>query len=821
MPKTDLAGLFARLIATTRPEEMQKILADLGDSTDVGLDEEIGSSGLVWHAVGDNPGNLSVINLATKPGRSLTERVTNGMDAILEKRAQTAPSPLPRSPREAAQTWFQRPVSGPDQGLFNWDYAAEHYDRLISVALLESGREDAPSVDVWDAGVGISAVKFPDTILSLRSAGNKITKFHLIGAFGQGGSASLAFADYTIYASRHVDAPGKVAFTVIRVLRLSDTYKEDCYAYLALKDSPNSQSVLETDIGGGPIELYPPEAKAPGWVNGTLVRHIAFKLHGLTATLSSSPGNLYHYLHLTLFDPLLPFRVIDVRDDAIKNELVSGSRNRLMRLTKKKKGEESDGRTDLRHYRPMEYVVPHGETDASIGIEYWVVLNWKKPAKGKTEPTLRPSSNELFVQRNNPIVGTLNGQNQGELSTAILRKLNLATVARHMVVHIDASKCPSHVRRELFSSTREGFKDGPVLATIERVLTLMIEKDQELARIERELAERMLDKENKKTEDEVKEQITKLLIDTGMSVLDPGRAPAPGEGEDAPVPPKPRPIPPTPVPLPTLPYPQVTKWTMTVPSEAFQIRIGDYELVLIETDADAEFDRRGAIAIRSEPSLLEVGTKGALAGGRIRWRMRVSEGVQPSQTGKIIASITRPDGSQLTASQDFTVLAAMPKPSKPTKTKVPPFEVLPIDPTKDEDREKWGQLWPDLADETDWAKLSVPAYKVDPVAGKKYVYFNTLFTPYRVAEEGYRLKSPAVAAMFQVQYKVWIGYHALLQEVDSADELNLVDEKEKQYVERVLEEETIRVATMQVKQATQVVELKRAMMKAAPEEVTV
>jgi hypothetical protein len=37
----------------------------------------------------------------------------------------------------------------------------------------------------------------------------------------------------------------------------------------------------------------------------------------------------------------------------------------------------------------------------------------------------------------------------------------------------------------------------------------------------------------------------------------------------------------------------------------------------------------------------------------------------------------------------------------------------------------------------------------------------------------------------------------------------------------LLEEETIRVATMQVKPASQVVELKRAMMKAMPEEVTV
>lgn len=820
MASVDCSKLFHALLAANGTEEIKKILDDLGDKSDIGLDEEIGASGLVWHAVGDNPGNVSTIGLATKPGRSLAERITNGIDAVLEKRARSVKGDLPRNPREAVQSWFQRPISGPDQGLFNWNYSAEHYDRLIHVCLLDSGDPDAPTVDVCDAGIGITAANFPETILSLRASGNKITKFHLIGAFGQGGSATLAFAEYTLYASRHIDQPDKIAFTLIRVLRLNDTYKEDCYAYLALKDAPQSRVVPEFTFGTKAIDLYPAEAKAEAWKNGTLVRHINFRLQDLTSTLASSPGNLYHYLHVALFDPLLPFRVIDVRDPkAIKNELVTGSRNRLMRLTKKR-DEDNETRQELRHYRPMEFVVPHGESDPSIGIEYWVVLNWKKPPKGKTEPTLRPNSNEIFVQRSHPVVGTLNGQNQGEVSASMLRKMNLATVGKHLVVHIDASRCPSHVRRQLFITTREGFKDGPVLATIERVLASMLENDKELEKIERELAERMADKESKKTEDEVKEQIARLLIDSGLSLQDPGKSPTSGVGEPAPVP-RPRPVPHPVDPLPTLPYPQVTKWDMRVPSEPMNIRVGDYELVLIHTDADAEFDRRGMIALRSEPKFLEIGTKGNLSGGRIRWRMRVVPGTPDGVNGRIIATITRPDGTQMSAEQTFAVWPALPKPAKSARNKVPPFEVLPIDPTLDSDRETWGQLWPELADETDPARLSEPAYKVNAQAGKRIVFFNTLFAPFRAAEDGYRMKSAALGALFRTQYKVWIGYHALLQDTDSADELSSVDEQNKEFVERTLQEETVRVAKMQVKQATQVVELRRAMMKAAPEEVMV
>ncbi len=97
-------------------------------------------------------------------------------------------------------------------------------------------------MDVLDEGVGITPERFPSTILSLQ-ARNKIDKWYVIGTFGQGGASTLGFADYAVIVSRHKDNPRVVGFTVIRVLRLSGRYKEDCYGYLCLKDAAGVISV--------------------------------------------------------------------------------------------------------------------------------------------------------------------------------------------------------------------------------------------------------------------------------------------------------------------------------------------------------------------------------------------------------------------------------------------------------------------------------------------------------------------------------------------------------------------------------------------------
>jgi hypothetical protein len=158
-------------------------------------------------------------------------------------------------------------MSGPEDGLFNWNFSEHGYDRRIMVVLHSSGIESAPTIDVIDDGIGIRPGEFPSTILSLQS-GNKIKKWYLIGAFGQGGASTLAFCDYAFILSRHRDDPNVVGFTLIRVLNLNETYKEDTYAYLCLRDSGGNISVPSCQVGGAALEI--------------LKSRDGFKQHGLT-----------------------------------------------------------------------------------------------------------------------------------------------------------------------------------------------------------------------------------------------------------------------------------------------------------------------------------------------------------------------------------------------------------------------------------------------------------------------------------------------------------------------------------------------------------
>jgi hypothetical protein len=801
MDASDSSKLLTELISATSSLEIQKILRALGDRSDLEIDEIFGELKLFWHPYGDNTSNLSTIGLATKPGRSLTERLTNGEDAVLEGRALTAATP-PKSPRLAAKQWFDRPISGPDSGLFQWEISGRGYDRLLNIVLTSSGSETAPTVDVVDQGIGIKPSDFPVTILSLQ-AGNKISKFYLVGAFGQGGSSTLAFCDYVVIVSRHKQ-DSRVGFTIIKVMAMNENYKEDSYVYLASRDENGNVAVPSAEIAEGALALYKPKQglSLPTVQHGTLVRHVAYKLGDIAGALGPAPGNLYHYLHCSLFDPLFPFRIVDLRfSGKERDELVTGSRNRLMRLAHKAKGSETEeAGSEIRHYRPMEYVVPYGTNETSIGIEYWVVFNHRRRKDGSI--TLRPQSNELYINTGHPIVGTLNGQNQGELTAKILRDVGLSMVAKHIAIHIDATNVNRTVRRELFSTSREGFKEGDILRGIVRVLEKMLSEDEELQKIERELTEKLARQEDKSTDDEVKKQVTRLLLDAGLQLQEEGPSITPGEGEMQSVRKERRGRHRVADPLPTLPFPDVTRFEIVAPQDKLEVNINDSEVVLVETDADSEFDNRGLVAIRSEPGLLEVAAKAPLRGGRLRWRMRPKESATPGATGRIVAALTKPDGSQIRDERDYVILPPQEEKVKVKKGLVPPFEILPIHP--ENEPETWENLWPNYGDDVTSDKQASVAYRVLHAQNKVIVYYSIIFRPYLEQIERLKQGSQALVEIFDRNYKIWIGYHAILQDRAQTNESQEIPED---IIDSIKEQERIRVARMQVKQALRTAEL--------------
>ena len=797
----NVQGLFGRVCAARKTTEIEVILKELGDSQSIGLDQKFGSLECRWTAYGGRESNQSTIGLAGKAGRSLTERVTNNIDALIELERRKDPEEPPSTPYSAVKKWFGRTPTGPREGLFQIEDKESDLSRRMGIVLSDSGNEDAPTIDSFDNGVGLTPEEMPNTILSLHE-GNKANKRYLMGAFGQGGSSTLAFSKFVVIFSRAQHSPERVGFTIAKIMDPGDDYDLEVYTYLTIDGK-----IPSVELADKQLELYADTnlKRPPKLPYGTVVRHVGFELPGLTRRLSPYPGNLYHFLHLSMFDPLLPFRICDVRGDVDRDERVGGSRNRLMKLVEKgatNDGEEG-GRVSVKHHHEMEYITPVNSQEKAIGVEYWVVEALKKPKKKGDAPELRPSSSALFVDHGHPVVATLNGQNQGELTAKFLKDLGLGMVSRHIVVHIDASKIHRTTRRKLFTTTREGFKEGPELDNLKATLGNILKDDLVLAKIERELTDRVVNRDSRSTNNKVKKQITRLLRDAGFSRTKDGEGVASdgeedggesgsfgtegsgsGSGESQPV-----------EPLPTKPFPEVSRWEIVSPKKVIKVPMEGRAVLKIETDADSQFDERNLIDLEFDPEKVEIASVSVLRGGRKRWRLRVADGAEIGDMGTVTAVIKAPDGSDLYRSAiPFEVIPPRQKGDKTGRGMVPDFEVEPISP---DDTEKWNLLWPSHENAPRSEKEKV-AYKVLSAGDKTIIYYSTAFAPYA---ERVKRRTKQRADRFIENYAIWIGYHAILQ---FPDQQQSEDDEEKS-----LEAERCRVAQVQARVADDLEEMQR------------
>jgi hypothetical protein len=798
--KTTKEELFAELQDARAARNVEMALDRIGVLRAAQLNKVVGQ-GYMWRAFGDNPSNVSSIGLASKPGKALVERITNAFDAVFE-RARPKGKKLPTSPREAAREWFNRPESGPDSGLFNWKYG--DLDEAVTVHIRPSDAQ-FPTVDVTDKGIGLLPEEFPKTILSLQ-AGNKMSKLYLAGTFGQGGASSIAFSRYVIIWSRHKDWPTRTGFTVIRELELGSEYKENAYAYLTNEEG----HILWVDS--------PADSEI-----GTTVRHVEYKLEKLDGTLISSPGNLYHYFNASMFDPFLPFRVIDHRDfKRDRNEVVSGARNRLMKVAR---GHEKETGSNMAHFKPMEYIMV-GETmkEPTLGLEYWVVLSKRKSGLGDDRVLLRPQSNELFVMNNYPLVATVNGQVHGEISAKFLRDIGLPLVSKHMVIHLDASRVNTRLRRDLFATTREGFKEGPLLNEILEKVAEVLKADEKLFDLEQQLANNLISKETSHTTNEVKKQVVKLLSDAGWQGGTVGGGPrkvrgegkeveralsaegSGGEGGEGSLSEG--------EPFVSAPFPEVSRFEPAC--DVLEIPVGKTRVIRVDSDASREFADKGLVGLRAEPDCLEVLSFAAPKNGGFSWRVRpkAEEGCPVGTTMNVIATLTKPNGEQHKATILVGICEPEPEKTEEGQTIIPDFEIVAVSPK--EDPETWMTVWPDLppvevggmkavSDE----ELGKVAYRTLKLGDSLFVYYSTAFTDFAEVMEKNANKS-AVTSAFLQEYQVWVGYDSVLQYLTPPP----VEDIDAALVEKLAEAERSRFAKVQVRQALRSASLRLAAEKA-------
>lgn len=804
MTFTTMEQLFAAIIYCTKPSEIKDILFQLGDRPELKIEEAFGFGNFQWRFYGERDSNISTINLGSKPSRSIIERITNAVDAVLEKEMEVRGGTPPSTPMEAAKLWFGRPPSTNDTGIFTWnDFAQYDHDKHVSVALLPGDEDQLPTIDIKDNGIGILSENFHNTILSLQK-GIKLTRKYLAGAFGQGGSQTLSFSKYTVIISRRLDS-NEVAFTIIKKMTLPEEYGEDAYVYMALRNNSATTIKVPSILSDSALNLYP---KIEGTLSekiryvksGTVVRHIGYRLEGAAGKLGPDKGNLYHLLNYLLFDPIIPFRVLDFRDSANpNNQLITGSRNRLMLLTLED-FQSGDTGTEIKTYAPREMISPLDNNNPCIALEYWIAFNWKKVGQ---KITLRTKSNGVYIDENHPILSTLNGQNQGEQTARIFKDLGLQMVGKHAIVHIDATRATKDVRTNLFASTREGFKEEQALKEILDILKNMLQEDETLFALERELLDKLLESETRETDAEVKKEITDLLLEAGFEGRMDGDTIGPGEGGNhfstgRTNGRRPRPTPVTP--LPTLPWPDVTRFEIVYPLSSLEIPKEVNRVIRIETDANFRYDREKRITLRFDPDVLEIASYQELNGGRKYWRVKCKQGIEDLPTGRAIATLTLPDGQQIISEIPFIVLPPILIPSTNSKGLVPEFDIKQTSPDEDNFTTVWEDLGEDNPEDVAYKYLKTPN-------GALMVFYNTHFTPYKAQVEALQ-RNPAVLSLFIKNYEIWIGYHSILQQRQVS---NYSDEA---HFEKIQEKERALVAEMQIKQALKTANLQQENLKA-------
>lgn len=621
-----------QLLAATSVRDLTSFTRD--------LQKEVGK--LKWLPVGNNDNNLAIINLGSDSAAGLIERVTNAIDAVLDREwiQQGRPDGV-KSPRAATSMWFEIP-DGRLGGIVRDDLKEiQDLSKNVSVTLLDSDHSDLPTVDIRDQGVGLLPQEFGDSILSLNK-NRKLKKLFLAGAFGQGGSTALAHSQYTVIFSRRAalegESAGPLAFTLVRYNPGNvDQDKHGVYEYL-VDAKTKAPFFVECDD-----EFFEP---------GTLVRHVAMSLQKYSAVMTSPTGSMWWLAHNYLFDPVMPFRIEERRKSKLKDKeptarMVTGNHRRLT---------QAGG--DVEHKNSAHLVFRDGRVD----IHWWVLSSDSEDSRDKIR-------NYAMVSK--PIIVTYNGQKQGDFPNTIIREeVKLPFLDRYLVVHVDCDGLDGESRRQLFPTTRETIRDSQIGDDLRRLIVEALTGDDRLRELDHKRKQRYL-KTSSSPVEAIRKRLAKRIkasLLTGGGKEGPRSAPpeSPNEHED-------------PAAIPVVDPPTFLQITSTAPRKVYA---GKMFTVKFDTDARADYFS----SLDHFMALVTPPTFGAFQGianvreGHGVAYFRAMEDIEVGATAKVTLEVRPPRSASLSDSLDLEAVE-LPQTTGDNKgdAKTPNINICPVE----------------------------------------------------------------------------------------------------------------------------------------------
>jgi hypothetical protein len=719
--------LLSALLAATNTQQVEAALAEY-------LSANLATAG--FQPVGRRPNNRGAIEVASDAGRSMIERVTNMLDALLElEHERHDGNPICRSPREAGSAWLGVPEKDGLSALTNkqrQDLAAR------AVVRLDPGEgSQSRLVTVIDRGIGIEPDHLEGTILSLNES-NKIQKHYLAGTYGQGGSSTFAFCKFAVIVSRR-SGSDKVGFTVVKYEDLpAEEFKTGRYVFLVSNDAPLAVAATEEDFE-----------------HGTIVRHFGYDLTSYTSALGSK--SVYGILGRIMFDPVSAIRF----ENRVHgwNRTIKGARNALNGAVDE--GDEDAKGPTLDHHIPM-FNVDLGDF-GSIGIEYWVLA---RPEAAKGKKRTKPAEN--FVDATRPVVLTHNGQNQGEITGRILKDakegadLPFLQAQGRLVCHVNCDRLSPNAKRLLFSSTREHSREGYMLERIRSELIGALKADDELVRLNEEAREQSLKEKDEDAQKQMRRQVAKLLRIAGAALQEVGgtKDSKTGDREIKPRSPRVKPLPIEPKDPPTFLH---IVWD---DEKEIPFYAGKRRYVRVETDANSDYHdpddpdaSRLNIAVGDD---LRVFGTSPLRGGRMRIGVECLESVVVGSTGSIRVELYRKGLPALSDEREYEIVETPEPKEQERRGTLPDFEVIAVPGPQDDD-------WEYICDDPDDANVARHASNFVMNEGKLYVYYSEAFPRFATEVRRFEQQNEAMAASFRTRYEMWVAVHSLLmyQETES------------------------------------------------------
>jgi hypothetical protein len=464
------------LTAAKSPSDIEAILK---------LVEE--SIGLSLIPVGrDN--NIGTIRMASDPGLAMIERLTNGIDSLLELAVLVFPGADPQTPQEAAKL-----LGVPSGGIRELtDLERRSLGERLVICLHESGNKRRPTVRVEDCGIGQHPDDFAKTLLSLNES-NKVGMPYTMGTYGQGGSVTFGFSKFTLILSRrHTDflkpeQDDVVGWTIV-FEEQTDPSKNVLPRYVWVVRPDGTPFSLAADL-------------FPGFEHGARITHIEYDVQGLQGPFTTQ---LWQFLHAALFEPVLPFIVTGDRANDIKKKdgtpdsrVVIGNSARLANIGSAK-GELRLGAYD-------SHKIDLGPDYGEVTVDWWALVR-PEGSTSKSDPAAS------YVDANSAVSLTLHGQRQdAERRTWIKDRAKLPFLFKNMVVHINANALRPLGRRELFASTRERATESELRKLIYELVSELIRSNEDLKALNRQEKERLLKRSTAATNEKIRKRLGQFI----------------------------------------------------------------------------------------------------------------------------------------------------------------------------------------------------------------------------------------------------------------------------------------------------------------------